>query len=543
MRYYHIALLVGTLASVATGCKDETWNYEDKGTKHGTLSSRSIEYEVNAAAVVSRAASTDDFIVEITDGGSEVLDRYAYKDLPNEIDMEVGDYAVCVRTPEIYKAAWDAPYYEGTQTFTIKEDATTEVEKVICRLANVKVSVRMSDEFRRLVSDDCKLTVIANDNGELVYSLDDIDNGHAGFFEYVPTSQTLIATLDCTIEGEPVSFQTIYTDIQPGQHRIIYYDLGGGDEPVDPTPENPVDPKPEQPENPVDPTPENPVDPTPEQPTDTIPNVPVDPTPEQPTDTVPNTPVDPTPEQPADTIPENPVDTKPSGSIELGNGIVIDSSVKVEDLTVDYKTDADETQNPPADLRDPNYQAPDMPVIPGQNGTTTEPEQPQPEDPVTPVTPVDPTPEQPENPTPPVDPTPVVPDDPEPEPEITFSASQLKFDTPNHFSANLDGKVYIHADAGIKSLVLNITSTDDDFAMIGAGLSGLDFAKPDDAKELGESFNIAYGAQVKDQSDVTFDITQPMGLLESFHGTHDFEITVTDNSGNTKTVILSIVTD
>ena len=136
-----------------------------------------------------------------------------------------------------------------------------------------------------------------------------------------------------------------------------------------------------------------------------------------------------------------------------------------------------------------------------------------------------------------------MPDDPEPEPEITFSASQLKFDSPNHFSANLDGKVYIHADAGIKSLVLNITSTDDDFAMIGAGLSGLDFAKPDDAKELGESFNIAYGAQVKDQSDVTFDITQPMGLLESFHGTHDFEITVTDNSGNTKTVILSIVTD
>ena len=193
MKYYHIALLAVTLASVATGCKDETWNYEDNGeSKHGTLSSRSIEYEVNAAAIVSRAASTDDFIVEITDGNSEVIDRYTYKELPDEIDMEVGDYAVCVRTPEVYKAAWDAPYYEGVQTFTIKEDATTEVEKVICRLANVKVSVRMSDEFRQLVSDDCKLTVVANDNGELVYNLDDIDNGHAGFFEYVPSSHYLM---------------------------------------------------------------------------------------------------------------------------------------------------------------------------------------------------------------------------------------------------------------------------------------------------------------------------------------------------------------
>ncbi|MDE6164065.1 MAG: hypothetical protein K2F62_00540, partial [Muribaculaceae bacterium] len=92
-------------------------------------------------------------------------------------------------------------------------------------------------------------------------------------------------------------------------------------------------------------------------------------------------------------------------------------------------------------------------------------------------------------------------------------------------------------------LILNISSTDDDFAMIGAGLSGLDFAKPDDAKELGETFHIAYGDQVKDKTDVTFDITEPMGLLESFHGTHNFEISVTDNQGNTKTVVLSIVTD
>ncbi|MDE5646413.1 MAG: DUF4493 domain-containing protein [Muribaculaceae bacterium] len=525
MKRYHIFLILSLLATLATGCKDETWNHDGPGKKYGTLSFKSIVCEISGEQNIGRTIDSDEFTVEVTDG-TKIINRYTYSQLPDNLQLETGDYSVIVRTSEVQKAAWEAPYYEGTKVLTINEDATTEVEKVICRLANIKVSVSVAKDLRPLMASDCHVHVIANDEGELTFSLADIDANKAGYFQYTDASKTLIATLNGTVSGKPLTLQAVYTDLEPGQHRIIYYSLKPVNDPT--TPDDPNKPgiDPEDPDNPGT-DPEDPDKPG------TDPEAPNNPGTDPEDPDKPGT--DPeNPDKPG-TDPEDPT----TGRIELSNGLYLDVTIKTVNLNMSYPGeyydpitgiirpgDDDPDYTPPtAQPEDPQRPPQDLT---DDNAIPAEPVNPKPEDPEPPV--VDPDPEEPEEPTP-------------PQAQITFSASQLKFDTPNKFSTDLDGKVFIHADAGIARLILNISSTDDDFAMIGAGLSGLDFAKPDDAKELGETFHIAYGDQVKDKTDVTFDITEPMGLLESFHGTHNFEISVTDNQGNTKTVVLSIVTD
>lgn len=560
MRYKHIFLIFAALMAIATGCKDESWHHDGPEKKYGILSFESMNFEISGIDQQdsSRSEGTDNFVVEIY-GATGIVDRYSYSTLPDKIELEVGDYSVKVRTSEIYKAAWEKPYYEGLQNVTISENSTTEVEKVICSLSNIKVSIAIAEDLRKLMANDCKVHVIANDEGELEFTLDDIDNGKAGYFEYTNSSKTLVATLTGTVDGKPLSLQAIYTDLEPGQHRIIYYSVKivDPDDPNNPgtDPEDPNKPGTTDPDDPNKPgtDPEDPNKPGTTDPDD--PNNPgTDPEdPNKPGTTDPDDPNNPgtdpeDPNKPGTTDPDDPNNPgSTTGFIKLPNGLTIEVSVKTVDLNMTYPG---EYYDPitgiirPGD-DDPDYTPPTAkpedpqkpPVDLTENGDgPTEPENPNP-----PIEPIDPTPVDPEDPD---NPTPEEPDDPTPpQPQIAFSASELKFDTPNKYTTSLDGKVFIHADAGIASLILNITSSNPGFADIGNGLSGLDFAKPDDAKELGDEFNIAYGSQVKDQTDVTFDITQPMGLLKLFPGTHNFIITVTDNSGNTKEVTLTIVTD
>lgn len=546
MKRYHIFLILSILIAIATGCKDETWNHDGPGKKYGTLSFKSIVCEISGEQNIGRTINSNEFTVEVTDG-TKIVNRYTYSQLPDNLQLEVGDYSVVVRTSEVQKAAWEAPYYEGTKALTINENATTEVEKVTCRLANIKVSVVVAKDLRPLMASDCKVHVIANDEGELTFSLADIDANKAGYFQYTNASKTLVATLNGTVSGKPLTLQAVYTDLEPGQHRIIYYSLKPVNDPTTPDDPNKPGTDPDDPDNPgTDPEdPDNPgTDPDDPNKPGTDPDDPNNP------GTDPDDPDNP------GTDPEEPT----TGRIELSNGLYLDVTIKTVDLNMSYPGeyydpitgiirpgDDDPNYTPPtAQPEDP--QRPPQDLTDDPNNPGTDPDDPNkpgtdPDDPNKPGT----DPDDPNNPgTDPDDPNKpgTDPDDPTPpQAQITFSASQLKFDTPNKFSSDIDGKVFIHADAGIAKLILNISSTDDDFAMIGAGLSGLDFAKPDDAKELGETFHIAYGDQVKDKTDVTFDITEPMGLLESFHGTHSFEISVTDNEGNTKTVVLSIVTD
>lgn len=529
MIYRHILpILAMMMLAVATGCKDESWHHEGPEKKYGTLSFQSMDFEISGMEQQeegSRSEGADNFVVEISDA-TGVVDRYSYTALPDKVELEVGDYSVKVRTSEVYKAAWEKPYYEGLQNVTIAENSTTEVEKVVCRLSNIKVSIAIAEDLRKLMANDCKVLVIANDEGELEFTLDDIDNGKAGYFEYTNSSKTLVATLTGTVDGKQLSLQAIYNDLEPGQHRIIYYSL----KPVDPEgpdkpgtdPDNPgTDPgtDPDDPDNPGT-DPDNPDNPG------TDPDNPDNP------DNPGTDPDEPT------TDPEDPT----TGRIEISNGIYIDVTVKTVDLNMSY----------PGEYYDPITGI----IRPGDDDPDYTPPTPKPEDPQRP--PVDLTdngegPVEPDDPNPPIGPVdPVDPDEPdepdgpdEPTPpasSIAFDSETLSFDSPN--STNVSpALVVITSEYGITSLRVKIDSSNGNFIASAGELLPLDFdlANPGAYGNDFKSLGFPVGDEVTGATTLNFDITQFVPLLDAFEGTHTFLLEVTDEKGYKESRTLTII--
>jgi hypothetical protein len=127
---------------------------------------------------------------------------------------------------------------------------------------------------------------------------------------------------------------------------------------------------------------------------------------------------------------------------------------------------------------------------------------------------------------------------------ITFT-SALSFTTPNTIDAT-DGKVYVHSDNGFSSFVVKIDGTDDfnnDLPSMGLPLQ-FDLANITD-EELAATlsnpngFNFPVNDSFKNTNDVTFDITNFIGLMGSFSGTQRFILNVTDNGGYQKSATLT----
>lgn len=132
-----------------------------------------------------------------------------------------------------------------------------------------------------------------------------------------------------------------------------------------------------------------------------------------------------------------------------------------------------------------------------------------------------------EDPNPPTPPTPT--DNP-----ITLEPVGASFDKEN--TPPSDGSevsITISAPNGLAHIVVSINSTNPNFMGAVEELMPLkfDLAYPD-TEELATQLS-SIGFPVKDgvinQTEILFDITQFMGLLNGFEGKHDFQISVTDN--------------
>ena len=226
---------VAMAMAITTSCRDESWIHDVEGDEYGTLSTEKMNYQMNGEqTVIGRASSTvdvSDFIVDIQNG-TKVEETYKHKNLPSSLSLKTGDnYNVHVRSSEnAPKAAWETPYYEGSSNnFEIRANMVTEVQTVVCRLANIKVTIRVSEALRNLMAEDCVVKVIANDSGVLDFTLKEIDEGTAGFFEFIDKSNTLVATLTGTIDGENITQSIICTDLAQGQHRIFNFTIKTAD--------------------------------------------------------------------------------------------------------------------------------------------------------------------------------------------------------------------------------------------------------------------------------------------------------------------------
>ena len=223
-------------AMLATSC-DDTWTPPVGDDGQLDLSAINIVND-DAAKLIkneqSRAAvDTNPYLVEIYKAGEDTPEKsWTVATMPEVVSLPTGDYRIFVESHKVQKAEWEKPYYKGEQTFTIEAGKITQVETVTCKFASVKVTIKLTDDFRAIIGDDATFTVHVNDSGELVYG---VNETRAGYFEAVEGSTTMVIDFKGTLNGK-VFEKTFsdFVDIAAGQHREVTFAATEA-----PTPEQP----------------------------------------------------------------------------------------------------------------------------------------------------------------------------------------------------------------------------------------------------------------------------------------------------------------
>lgn len=227
------SILTFIAASLSLVSCSEKWSPVEPETKQGQVSMMSMGVDVSTAETVITRATVDlsEFQVKISNAEGMVVEQWKYKDMPEIVTLPVGNYKVDVVSHDVKKAAWEEPLYIGSKEFEIIENKINDIGVVKCVFSNIKVSIRFSQALIDAADDNVEVTVVANDEGTLVF---DLNETRSGYFEAMEGSTTLVATLRGNFKGSYYETRVVLDDVAKGQHRIINYDFKEADPPVPP---------------------------------------------------------------------------------------------------------------------------------------------------------------------------------------------------------------------------------------------------------------------------------------------------------------------
>lgn len=232
-----VAMMFAALVAVGmTSCdKENPFEPNPGGDAEGQVSFKKMMVEVqneenivNAPAATRAAVDVNSFIVTVTDTRTLTAAwTGTYGEMPEVMTLPVGSYEVKVNSAYNPDADWESPYFEGSQSFAITDGAITVVDPVVCKLANVKVTVIFDPKLKAKMGDDCKVTVVACERGRLEYGKEETRSGYFKYIAVEGNQPTLIATFSGTVdENQEDNFRT-YTELKPGNHYKITYTLKG----------------------------------------------------------------------------------------------------------------------------------------------------------------------------------------------------------------------------------------------------------------------------------------------------------------------------
>ena len=231
MKLNKITLIAAGAFMLAASSCDDKLELEAQTEENGTINMRSLSVDMSDAekvigSVISRATvDLSGYIVTITDNSEASTDRtYTYGDMPEVLTLPAGNYTVTVESHKVQKAEWEKPYYLGSKDFKVEKSKITTVGVVTAAFSSLKVTVKFDDNLKRVLGDDVKVTVIANDNGSLDFTADET---RSGYFEVLENSNSMVAHFEGTVNGVYFEEDTPFTDVVPGQHRIITYKAKG----------------------------------------------------------------------------------------------------------------------------------------------------------------------------------------------------------------------------------------------------------------------------------------------------------------------------
>ena len=150
----------------------------------------------------TRAASVDinNFDVVITNNAGAAVAEFKYGERPQEsIALEGGIYKVAISSSAMVGAEWEAPVYYCEKEFVIVRKEITYVEDLVCKLANIKVSVAYSADLQEQLDAEYTKMTVELGASSLEYAFTE---ERAGYFAPEAKENTLKLTFNCRYKGE-----------------------------------------------------------------------------------------------------------------------------------------------------------------------------------------------------------------------------------------------------------------------------------------------------------------------------------------------------
>jgi hypothetical protein len=160
--------------------KEEIKSYKKSGSLHIDIGLSVSVHEVNS--LLKSTQQTENFKVIVYNAeGTEVMSFESVSEMPEIIELEIGDYYVEAHSDNNLPAAFENPYYFGvSDIFTINSNMQQSV-LVTCELANTIVTVVYSDNLINSFSDYS--ATVSSELGSLLFSKDET---RMGYFQPLP---------------------------------------------------------------------------------------------------------------------------------------------------------------------------------------------------------------------------------------------------------------------------------------------------------------------------------------------------------------------
>lgn len=195
------------------------------------------------------AEASDDYKVTILNTKTSETMNYTYADLKKEENQKIpvapGTYKISAESPDYasymagdYYANWDMPVYAGSVTKNVIKATETTVNDLVCSLANIRTSVSLTPDLQSLFLPDDQATeqlpaltvTLSVGENSLVYDRAAADGEKYGYFKAVEATNTITVELKGTynkasgdVEPEyvPVKWTREITGCKAGQWRKI----------------------------------------------------------------------------------------------------------------------------------------------------------------------------------------------------------------------------------------------------------------------------------------------------------------------------------
>ena len=218
------ALLVAALGMTACSSENTEFQRPQKPVVTGNtgflcFAEEGLSVITDAEVVRATAVNTEDFICKILDEQGAEIERFTYGNKPTEpIELKVGSYKLVVLSEETIPAKeWEHPTYGAEVPFTISKGETNTLETIKCKLSNVKVTVAYAADLYELLEEGSKSDVTVGSNTmSFAYTEE-----RAAFFAAEQEENSMTVDMSLNYAGKNSTMSYTVDGVKAGQWRKV----------------------------------------------------------------------------------------------------------------------------------------------------------------------------------------------------------------------------------------------------------------------------------------------------------------------------------